>query len=504
MPAFVTASRRAPSRARIDAAGAVPDDARPQLGELVGRVAPGEHVEHVLELRAREVAERIGARDERVQVVDADLLVDRDRDDLLREHVERVARDLRLLDLALAHRARDDRGLEQVGAELREDAALRDGAELVAGAADALQAARDRLRRLDLDHEVDRAHVDARARGSRSRRGTGSAPPSGPPRRARAARARASRGARARDPPSLGELVQPQREPLGEPAVVDEDDRRAVRLDEPQDLGIDRRPDRAARRARCRCPSPGRRPGPGARATRSSRARACPRPGRRPRGRAPCACRRRRASIGRPPETNRPISSSGRCVADRPMRWNGSSTSARAARREIARCAPRLVPATACTSSRISVSTAAQRVARLRGEHQVERLGRRDQDVGRLLEQLAPLLLRRVAGAHRDAQLRLEPGERAAQVALDVVVERLQRRDVEHAQPLRPATRRAGRSRRGTRSASCRSRSAPGSGRARRDAIAGQPSTCGGVGASNAARTRPASQARRQRAGPSR
>ena len=32
------------------AAGAVPDDPRPQLGELVGRVAAGEHVEHVLEL----------------------------------------------------------------------------------------------------------------------------------------------------------------------------------------------------------------------------------------------------------------------------------------------------------------------------------------------------------------------------------------------------------------------------------------------------------------------
>ena len=32
--------------------------------------------------------------------------------------------------------------------------------------------------------------------------------------------------------------------------------------------------------------------------------------------------------------------------------------------------------------------------------------------------------------------LRLEPGERAAQVALDVVVERLQRRDVEDAQPV--------------------------------------------------------------------
>ena len=78
------------------------------------------------------------------------------------------------------------------------------------------------------------------------------------------------------------------------------------------------------------------------------------------------------------------------------------------------------------------------------------------------------LLLRRVAGAHADAQLGLEARERAAQVALDVVVQRLQRRDVDQAQALARRRGSAGRSRRGTRRASCPSRSAPGSGRARR------------------------------------
>ena len=59
-------------------------------------------------------------------------------------------------------RARDDRRLEQVAAVLREDAApLLSLAHAVPGAADALQAARDRARRLDQEHEVDRAHVDA-------------------------------------------------------------------------------------------------------------------------------------------------------------------------------------------------------------------------------------------------------------------------------------------------------------------------------------------------------
>ncbi len=45
------------------------------------------------------------------------------------------------------------------------------------------------------------------------------------------------------------ELVDPQREPLGEPPVVDEDDGRAVRADELEDRRVDRRPDRAALRS---------------------------------------------------------------------------------------------------------------------------------------------------------------------------------------------------------------------------------------------------------------
>ena len=144
-----------------DPADPIPHDPRSQLGELVGRVAAGEHVEHVLELLARQLGERVGTAHEVVQVGHGDLLVRADRDHLLREHVERVARDHGLLDRTLAHRLRDDRALEQVGAELREDAPLRDGTQLVPGPPHALQATGDRLWALDLDHEVDRAHVDA-------------------------------------------------------------------------------------------------------------------------------------------------------------------------------------------------------------------------------------------------------------------------------------------------------------------------------------------------------
>ena len=51
--------------------------------------------------------------------------------------------------------------LEQVAAVLGEDDALRRLADLVTRPTDALQSARDRPGRLDLDDEVDRAHVDA-------------------------------------------------------------------------------------------------------------------------------------------------------------------------------------------------------------------------------------------------------------------------------------------------------------------------------------------------------
>ena len=105
-----------------DACRAVPDDPRSKLRELVRGVAAGEHVENVLELRPREVGERVRAADELMEVLDRDLLVGADGDHLLREDVERVARDASLLDRALPHRSRDDGRLEQVGPELREDA----------------------------------------------------------------------------------------------------------------------------------------------------------------------------------------------------------------------------------------------------------------------------------------------------------------------------------------------------------------------------------------------
>ena len=62
-------------------------------------------------------------------------------------------------------------------------------------------------------------------------------------------------------------------------------------------------------------------------------------------------------STGAAPPRNRATSSTGRTVADRPIRCAGRSSSSSSRSRETARWAPRLVPATACTSSTITVST---------------------------------------------------------------------------------------------------------------------------------------------------
>ena len=402
------------------ACGAVPDDPGPQLGELVRRVAAGEHVEDVLELDAREVGEVVGAAYEVVQLVDGDLLVGADGHDLLGEHVERVARDDGLLDRARPHAFGDDCRLEQVGAELREDPSAGDGAELVARAADPLEAARDRLRRLDLDHEVDGAHVDAeleRRRGDEARD------------LAHLEELLDLDPLFARERPVVGtrdlltgralldvlvrQLVQAQREPLGQAAVVDEDDRRAVLLDELQDLGVDRRPDRV-------------------RLARLAHVLERDDDFQVELLRAPCVHQLDRPPAGdEPPDLlHRPLR--GR-QADPLDRLLGEAVEPLDGERKVS--AP-LRPGHRVHLVEDQRLDALQHLASARGQQQVQRLRCRDQDVRVVPQHRRAVALRRVAGANGHAELRVEPRERPAQVALDVVVQSLQRRDVEEPEPL--------------------------------------------------------------------
>ena len=116
--------------------------------------------------------------------------------------------------------------LEQVASVLREDDALARRADLVPGTTDPLQPAGDARRALDLDDEVDGAHVDAEleaGRGDERREASGLEVLLD--RQALLAGDAAVMGL---DEVLAGELVQPLREPLGEPAAVGEDDRAAL------------------------------------------------------------------------------------------------------------------------------------------------------------------------------------------------------------------------------------------------------------------------------------
>ena len=70
-----------------------------------------------------------------------------------------------------------------------------------------------------------------------------------------------------------------------------------------------------------------------------------------------------------------------------------------------------------------------------RGEHQVQRLRRGDEDVRRLAEHRLALSLRGIPGADRHLQVDADAPQRQAQVAVDVVGQRLERRDVDQPDP---------------------------------------------------------------------
>ncbi len=119
----------------------IPCDARAQLGELVGRVAAGQHVEDAVEGGASELRKRGGAPERREQLVDVPRVHRGHRHDLLRDDVERVAGVARRFDGAVVHGLRDRRRRDEVAAELREDDALAHRVDLMSGTADALEAA---------------------------------------------------------------------------------------------------------------------------------------------------------------------------------------------------------------------------------------------------------------------------------------------------------------------------------------------------------------------------
>ncbi len=301
----------------------------------------------------------------------------------------------------------------------------------MAGAPDPLDARGDAGRGFDLQHEVHRAHVDAELEG-----GSCDEP-------AHAAglqlvfdeealfpRYRAMVGAHQL---FIGQLVDARGDPLGEAARVDEDDGRAVLADELEQTRIDRGPD----------------------AVLAFRAVLIL-------GREASHVLDRdldrhlhRLQAARVDDRHLAVRSAEEPadLFERPLRRR-ESDALRLHLRQLAQSleAQRQVAAALGGRDRVDLvddkpADGTEDLARGARQDEKQRLRRRDQDVRRVALHRPPDLGRRVAGADRDRDVwRLESlrlhlvadaDERRAEVAVDVVRERLQRRHVKDATSLR-------------------------------------------------------------------
>ncbi len=340
--------------------------------------------------------------------------------DLLREDVERRVADGDGLEPRAPEPAHERRALDELVAAQGEETPLRRAPADVRCAADALQPGCDRAGRAELDDDVHLAHVDAELEGG------------GRHHRAQRSGLEPLLG---REPALAGEaavvrrdgaLAEPLRErvrrPLGEPAGPDEDERRAVLPHDRGDAVVGLGPELLRRHRRELVPGDlDRDVEPAAPPDLDDRAA-------RPSGAVHAL-----GADEEPRDLGDGIDGGGEADALRPP--------ARERLEPLER--ERQVRAALVAGERVDLVhdhglDAAERCpAALAREQEVERLGGRDEDVGRPVEEAAARGGGRVAGANRHPELwRREPGgerrradlcERRLEVLRDVVPERTQR-----------------------------------------------------------------------------
>jgi len=475
-----------------DVAGAVPGEQRAQVGHIRGGIAPAQHVEDRLERAVRQVAVGVRAADDPLDLLDRAFAVGAESDDLLGEDVEDVARHHRRLDVPREHARADDGRLEEIATVLREDPPDARLPDPVPGAADALQAARDGTGGLHEEHPVDGPHVDPQLEGTRR---DDAAERAGLQALLHlAALLVADAAVMGADQLFPREIVEPAGESLADAAAVDEDDGGAVGEDLREDLGVDRRPDAPLldrgvdgavvelvqdRAAEVRGLFGGRRP-----VSAGGGARAPLRPGAIP---LPGAGRRVRSDAREGPlrlggidvrhvgdrdgdqqvevRPRRGVDDLDRAVSPQKARnllqradRGGESDALRFPVGQLAEPLQRQgqVRAALRRGHRVHLVhddglDRAQRGPRARAEDQEEGLGGCDQDLGGPAGETLALPLRRVPRAHRDLDVgegepeplrgAPDPGQRRAEVPLDVVDERLEGGHVEESRPRRLARR---------------------------------------------------------------
>ena len=430
VPPEVSAVSRAPRRPRSCVIDRVVVDERAAPAAPAG-VALGQHRQHRGEILARERAIGPGAAEAGEERVLAPFARGDFGDDLLRQDVERLLGEREAIELAAADAVEQRCAFDELVARQREEAAFGRAVDGVAGAADALQEARDRTRRAELADEIDVADVDAeleRGGGDERLKLAVLQPLLGLESQllGEAAVMRAHMlGAE-----TVGELA---RGALGHAPRVDEDERGAMRLDELGEAGVDLLPDLARHH----------------RLERRQRHLDLQIAGAAMAG-VDDAASGRGSALGAGADEEM------RHLLDRLLRCREADAEQRvAAKRGEALQREREMRAALVGRHRMDLvdDHRARRRQHLppgfRSQQHVERFGRGDDDMRRRAAHAVALRRRRVAGAHPGADVDIgEPlrgkrladaGERRHEIFLHVVGERLQRRDVDDLRLVRQA-----------------------------------------------------------------
>jgi hypothetical protein len=167
-PRLVTASRWEPGRPWSSPGPSIPDQARLERGEVVGRIPAAEQVQDRIQDRAGQSGEWGGPLGQGQDLVHRPFIPGGLVACLVIATIRRARTSSGLRGRRSAasipsgeHSLDDHRAGDQVTAILRQDHARPHRSDLMAGTADPLQPWRQRWAGLDLDDHVDRSHVDA-------------------------------------------------------------------------------------------------------------------------------------------------------------------------------------------------------------------------------------------------------------------------------------------------------------------------------------------------------
>ncbi len=442
----------------------VPYKPRAETGELIGRIAAGQHVHHRVEGTARQRAVRRSPAHACEPGLDIEWLHRYRSHGLLGQHIERIARRIEGFDASIQHAVHHHRSIDQITPRARIQQATRDAAHLMPCTSYPLHRTGHRRRRRDLDHQVHQAHVDAqfktgggdhaaqftrlqrlldggalflghravvRAGDHRGRRGDTVHRAAGE--RSVGGCIRSIRFARRLDARALGmQLVESCSQPFRHATRIGKDNRRPMPHHVVENAGFHMRPDRTGARAG---------PAPFAWTVHDKVGHVLHR---HHDLQFQLPLRRRLHHLHRAITAEE-----GGNALDRADRCRQADALRRHLQQRVEPLqAQRQVRATLAARHRMDLIEdhrmhIAQDLPRLRGQHQVQRLGRGDQDVRRAPHQACAVTAAGIAGTHGHGQgnrriptfaaPRTDALQGHLQVALHVAAQRLDRRQVQHA-----------------------------------------------------------------------